>query len=133
VSKPISARLYIDILNQLGGKATLAEMYNHGIETGVMSMPPQDFKTTIGTLLKAGKLMGSLTKEIWPPLSDRTTVLQTKTNFDGLVRRVNTQGATLALLDAKFDERMSEFFGRLDAIEQRLNDLEMKQRLNLPF
>jgi hypothetical protein len=50
-----------------------------------------------------------------------------------LVRRVNTQGATLALLDAKFDERMSEFFGRLDAIEQRLNDLEMKQRLNLPF
>jgi hypothetical protein len=132
--------VYTDIVRDLGGVATASQIYAYGSRNGRITGTYESCKAALAINIRNGKLIGRVSGEMMVAPRGMT---QTKAksdfrptqedSFTTVLNRLNTQGSFAVALEARMDSQFAELFGRVDAIERRLNDLEMKQRLNLPF
>ena len=133
--------VYTEIVRDLGGVATASQIYVYGSKNGRLRGSFQSCKAALGINIRNGKLIGRVSGEMMvaprgmvPPSKGKSDSRPTREDLlVTVLNRLNTQGSFAVALEAKADRQFAELSGRMDAIEQRLNDLEMKQRLNLPF
>jgi hypothetical protein len=107
--------IYVEIVRDLGGTASANEIFVYGSKNARIKCSLTSCRAAIAGNIRNGNLIGSVHGRISIPRGTPVPLGYSRSAKDFLPQQI------------------VEITDRLSAIEKRLNDLEMKQRLNLPF
>ena len=116
--------VYEKILIELGGAGTPEDIYSFGIGMGLISCSMSGVRTALRNAIKNGVLEGNLNDGVRLSWATRDKLNPTTREYiEKYMQRVNHQGGLLLALDARTDERFTELFGRVDALQRQVDQL----------
>lgn len=120
--------IYVQILEKLGGAATVEDIYSYGTVTGMINCSPEGCKNALRFALRGEKIVGNL-NGVLQLASIETPVPTHDPNKHSIVKfiaRTNAHGGMIASLDARTDERFCDVFGQLDALKRSVFELTIE-------